>query len=211
MNIENNRKPEEKINLETGEIWAIFADRLFQYIRRRVASESEAEDILQNIFEKIHKNQSDKIINLDGWLYRIAHNAIIDHYRNSEHQLQKESINIEEVEHTLASPTYNIDSETGDNNKYSLKDVEIFKECVDPFLLKLKKGDKEILEQIQKGIPLTEVAKQMNISYSNVKSRAYRARNNLRKEFKKCCDYKFSHDGEIEIKKFKDPDICKCE
>lgn len=64
-------------------IWHEFAVKLGQFIRTRVADPATAEDILQDVFVKIQGriNTLEDPAKLQGWLYLIARNAIIDHYR----------------------------------------------------------------------------------------------------------------------------------
>lgn len=54
--------------------------RLFGFIRQRVASAEDAEDILQDVFYQFAGN-SEPIEQTTSWLYRVARNKIIDSYR----------------------------------------------------------------------------------------------------------------------------------
>jgi RNA polymerase sigma factor (sigma-70 family) len=60
--------------------------RLRNFIRRRVADESDAEDILQDVFyELIEAYRLTKPIEQVGaWLYRVARNRIIDRFRKKK-------------------------------------------------------------------------------------------------------------------------------
>lgn len=60
--------------------------RLRNFIRRRVADEAEAEDILQDVFyELIEAYRLMKPIEQVGaWLYRVARNRIIDRFRKKK-------------------------------------------------------------------------------------------------------------------------------
>jgi RNA polymerase sigma factor (sigma-70 family) len=60
--------------------------RLRNFIRRRVADESDAEDILQDVFyELIEAYRLTKPIEQVGaWLYRVARNRIIDGFRKKK-------------------------------------------------------------------------------------------------------------------------------
>jgi RNA polymerase sigma factor (sigma-70 family) len=62
--------------------------RLRNFIRRRVADESEAEDILQDVFyELIQAYRMMKPIEQVGaWLFRVARNRIIDMFRRARPQ-----------------------------------------------------------------------------------------------------------------------------
>lgn len=56
---------------------------LFSFIRRRVKSEEDAEDILQDVFYQLSENSGvlDQIERLTSWLFTVARNKIIDSYR----------------------------------------------------------------------------------------------------------------------------------
>jgi RNA polymerase sigma factor (sigma-70 family) len=57
--------------------------RLFDFIRKRVRSEEDAEDILQDVFFQLASNYSvtEPIEQLTSWLFMVARNKIIDLYR----------------------------------------------------------------------------------------------------------------------------------
>ena len=57
--------------------------RLFDFIRRRIRSESDAEDILQDVFYQLAASYSvtEPIENLSAWLFTVARNRITDWYR----------------------------------------------------------------------------------------------------------------------------------
>lgn len=68
-------------------LYDAYMERIYRYIYFRVADDEIAEDITSQVFlkawEKLssyHPGQSPFI----GWLYRIAHNAVIDNYRTKK-------------------------------------------------------------------------------------------------------------------------------
>ena len=65
------------------QVWHEFSEKLGQFIRARVADPATAEDLLQDVFVKIHARlgQLKDATKLQSWVYLIARNAIIDHYR----------------------------------------------------------------------------------------------------------------------------------
>ena len=82
------------MNATLEHIWHEFADKLGQFIRARVADPATAEDILQDVFVKIQEpaRPTRRIpAKLEGWIYLIARNAIIDHYRT-----RKETVEVPE-------------------------------------------------------------------------------------------------------------------
>ena len=67
-----------------GEIYDQYAERIYAYIYHRVGQAELAEDLTGQAFmrmlEAIRNGQAWKT-SFSGWLYRIAHNLVIDHYR----------------------------------------------------------------------------------------------------------------------------------
>src|SRR5581483_2279115 len=72
----------------TEQAWEAFHTPLYQFIRRRVADEATAEDLLQEVFLKIHQQGASlrDARCLEGWIYQITRNLIIDYYRNWQHR-----------------------------------------------------------------------------------------------------------------------------
>lgn len=68
----------------TEQVWEAFHAPLHQFIRRRVSDESLAEDLLQEVFLKIHQygESLKEVKHLEGWMYQITRNLIIDSYRS---------------------------------------------------------------------------------------------------------------------------------
>jgi RNA polymerase sigma factor (sigma-70 family) len=60
--------------------------RLFDFIRRRVRTVEDAEDILQDVLYQLLASNSvtDPIEQLSAWLFRVARNKIIDWYRKKK-------------------------------------------------------------------------------------------------------------------------------
>ena len=67
--------------------------RLFNFIRKRVKSTLDAEDILQDVYFQLAKISHDinSIERMSAWLFHIARNKITDNYR------KKKSINFSEL------------------------------------------------------------------------------------------------------------------
>ena len=68
-------------------LYDVYMERIYRYIYFRVADQHAAEDITSDVFLKawekldLYQAGSSPFI---AWLYRIAHNAVIDHYRTSK-------------------------------------------------------------------------------------------------------------------------------
>lgn len=61
-----------------------YEPKILRYIKRITnVSEEESEDILQEIFIKVYRNLNgfNQKLNFSSWIYRVAHNEIINQYR----------------------------------------------------------------------------------------------------------------------------------
>ena len=63
-----------------------YGKRLFSFIRGRVRTNEDAEDILQDVWYQLY-NTTEVIDQLGAWLYRVARNKIIDRYRKKRPEL----------------------------------------------------------------------------------------------------------------------------
>src|ERR1700759_5157873 len=59
-----------------------FGKRLLGFIRQRVGSEADAEDILQDVWYQLTTTvDTEPIEQISGWLFTVARNKITDRYR----------------------------------------------------------------------------------------------------------------------------------
>lgn len=73
---------------EFDKLYLDFSARIFEFIRRRVqtpgSSNELAEDMAAEVFHKALEatQRGVEVTHASGWLFRIARNAVIDHYRH---------------------------------------------------------------------------------------------------------------------------------
>lgn len=83
-----------------GQLYERYYTRVYRYIFHRIARPSEAEDLTAVVFMKalegLHSFQSDRS-GFAPWLFRIARNSVVDHYRRT-----RPSIPIETIDHHAA-------------------------------------------------------------------------------------------------------------
>ena len=60
-----------------------YSRQLFGFIKQRVATKEDAEDILQDVFYQFADNE-EPITQVTGWLYKVARNKITDSYRKKK-------------------------------------------------------------------------------------------------------------------------------
>jgi RNA polymerase sigma-70 factor (ECF subfamily) len=88
-----------------GVLYDRYLHPLFRYIYYRVANYLEAEDLTELVFLKAWEGLG--TLNLEGlnfraWLYRIAHNAVIDHHRTRKPEVSIDQIS--SLHHNNPSP-----------------------------------------------------------------------------------------------------------
>jgi RNA polymerase sigma-70 factor (ECF subfamily) len=169
----------------TEQAWEAFHVPLYQFIRRRVADEATAEDLLQDVFLKIHQHGSSlqDVRRLENWIYQIARNLIIDHYRSYRQPMT--SLETGEV---LDLPD-------------DLPDDDIVSEllpCVRAMVLSLPDQDRQalILTEYQ-GLTQKELSTRLGLSFSGAKSRVQRARERLRQMLLACCHFELDRRGHV--------------
>jgi RNA polymerase sigma-70 factor (ECF subfamily) len=67
-----------------GELYDSYAPRIYAYVYRRVGDAQLAEDLTGDVFVRMIKAiQAERAwhSSFQAWLYRIAHNLVVDHYR----------------------------------------------------------------------------------------------------------------------------------
>ena len=75
-----------------------YESKMLRYIKRLTdVSPEEAEDILQDIFIKLYRNLNgfNPHLKFSSWIYRIAHNEIINHYYKNKSRLQTTHVNLD--------------------------------------------------------------------------------------------------------------------
>jgi RNA polymerase sigma-70 factor (ECF subfamily) len=167
---------------KTEKIWIEFGNQLKSFISRRVKDISVAEDILQDVFVKIHSN----IDNLKdeqkikGWLFRIAKNCIIDYYR-------KKIIDSKELK-----DSYDYEISEGNDAEQEIASglLDMIKELPPIY------SEALLLTEFE-GIKQTELAKKIGLSTSAAKNRVQRARQMIKDDLMKCCHFEFDRYGTI--------------
>src|SRR5688572_14984125 len=100
--------------MEVASIYKQFHSELLNYIRSKIRSREDAEDILQNVFIKISSNL-DKLtedVKLKNWIFTVTRNAIIDYYRANANKKKVEApqeLTDEIAEHEDSDSTKGLD------------------------------------------------------------------------------------------------------
>ena len=110
------RRAQQKDTEAFARLYEAYFDKIYRYLALRIRNDYEAEDLTQQVFMKVMKSISSyKITGVPfaSWLYRIAHNQLVDFLRQKN---KKGTVTIE----GLPIP------DTGDDPQYMIeKQVDI--------------------------------------------------------------------------------------
>lgn len=167
-----------------SDIFEKYRQKLLVFIKDRVSEEKDAEDILQDVFLRlIQTAETDSIIQISGWLYRVARNQIIDSKRKYREErlfrtdsLQEDSIFIREVTEIL------IDDKQSPEKEYFRNLVW---EELNRALKELPKKQRYAFEQTElNGISFKTLSSESGISVKTLLSQKHYAVKYLRKQLK---------------------------
>lgn len=167
-----------------SDLWTESKNRLRGFIARRIDNDSDAEDILQNVFLKIHQNigklkDPQKIY---PWVFQTTRNAIADHYRSNVVDLTEVDEHAEAFAFEPEDP---------------ILEEEVLN-CLEPMIgeLPAKYREAVMLADI-KGLTQKELSEKLDISLSGAKSRVQRGREKLKDVLLECCRLEFGRSGKV--------------
>ena len=142
----------EKIYLE-------YREKVFRYVRGKVASTADAEDVTSEIFLKVLSSLNsydEEKSTLSTWIYTITHNTVCNYYR----ERSKRALSLDE--NALCSDT--------DDGVMSEMENEILKENLAIALETLTEREQDIIVlYYYHETPLRDIAIKMGITYTNAK------------------------------------------
>ncbi len=167
-----------------GNVWQSLSGELHAFIRSRVPTTSDADDILQDVFVRVIEKtsslrQSDRI---ESWVYQTARNAIVDFYRRRTPQPA------DSVEDVVA--------------QYLENSNENLNHAVGAWLSAMtgklpdKLRDAVRMYEVD-GLSQLEIAKRLKISVSGAKSRVQRGRRELEVLLRGCCQLEIDTRGNV--------------
>jgi RNA polymerase sigma-70 factor, ECF subfamily len=170
--------------MTTEGVWEEFHTPLQQFIRRRVSDEATAEDVLQDVFLRIHQHMDTlkDVRKLEGWIYQITRHAIIDAYRSNRHETTLEAAEVLDLPEEL--PDDDVVSELLPSVRAMVRNLpELDRQAL-------------VLTEYQ-GLTQKELAGRLGLSLSGAKSRVQRAREKLKQQLLECCHFELDRRGHI--------------
>jgi RNA polymerase sigma-70 factor, ECF subfamily len=191
------------------EIWQQVHNGLRVFIAKRVSEETEIDDILQEVFVRIHRR-------IDGlkdprrivsWVYQITRHAIIDHYRASGRRLEMPAGLGADMEliHTMAATP--VIAESKDSGEYRSE----LAGCLRPMIDQLNKEYREALMLVElEGLTQQAAAQRIGLSLSGMKSRVQRGRRQLKRKLDECCLIQLDQRHRVSDYTLRDPKRSPC-
>lgn len=171
-------------------LWTEHRRRLFRFVLARVADEATAEDIVHDVLVRayVRRNALRDHSRFTQWLYQIARNAVIDHYRAQRP--------------TIPLPENLPDAESEDSHQARME----LSACLQPFVQALPDHYRKAIElsEIQ-GRSQRDIADELGLSLSGAKSRIQRGRRMLADMVLDCCRLEFDSTGSIMSYEPRDP------
>ena len=186
------------------QIWVNFSSRLHVFINQRISNTSDTDDILQEVFLKIH-SKIDTLkdeTKIQSWIYRIAQNTIIDYHRKQKGRF----VNIdflplpdEQDEECI------VRKNSSGNNIIPLSVEDNHEDAEQEIASGLKEMVKTLPEKYSQalllvefeGLSQIELSERLGISISGAKSRVQRGRQMLWDALMRCCHFEFDKYGTI--------------
>ena len=68
------------LEVKVAQVFDLLRDPVYRYFLRRLADASEAEDLTQEVFLRLYSwlDKGRKVENIRAWVFRVAHNLVID-------------------------------------------------------------------------------------------------------------------------------------
>lgn len=161
--------------MEIGALYTDFHRTLLGYIKSKINSGEDAEDILQNVFLKITSGRhslEDKQ-SVKNWVFIVTRNAITDYYR------QKGKSNLTTLEISRAEEM------TDEQEKRAIESLSC---CLIDMINQLPEEYRHILIDSElRGISQKELADKYGMAYSSLRTRVQRGRERLKQVILDCC------------------------
>ena len=177
---------------DTEQLWGQMHERLLSYIRRRVATPEDAEDILQDVFVRIHASlpslrDSESVL---AWTYQIARNAITDYYRKRAADSRALAELAEEARQADRV------AENGIKPDVTRQAAEEFAGCLEPLLGEVPEPYRQAIRLTElEGLRQKDAAGQLGLSVPGMKARVQRGRSKFKDVILDCCSVEFDRRG----------------
>lgn len=198
----NVNEPNEWQAVQT--LWESSSQRLRAWLERRTGNSHDAEDLVQETFTRVQERigalrDSER---LDAWVGTIAANVLADHGRKRARQ---------------TTPLEDMESSARADQPASCEDASAglqsaVADWIEAFAARLDDDDAGIIRSIDlEGRAQVDVARELGVAPSTVRSRVQRARSRLRKHLEDCCTFAFDARGSLTDATRRPGSACDCD
>lgn len=157
-------------NHSFGKLYDYHFDAIFRFIYYRTNHQQTAEDLTEEVFLKAYRslvNLKGGTETLRGWLYSIARNTIIDHYRKA-----KETVDLDALEQLPSYEDSVVDRLEASDDTLALLET-----------LKKLSPEQQIILKLRffEDLSITEIATTLNKSEGNIRIIQHRGLQQLKK------------------------------
>jgi RNA polymerase sigma-70 factor (ECF subfamily) len=164
---------------------------LHAFIARRVESPEVADDLTQDVLVRLLTHNPGRVEHPTAWLYRVARNVIIDHYRTRSSGSRRQ----DRLDADDPAPAGPAQDPFADDPQTAHRELA---ECLRPLVDQLAEPYRSAVSAVDIGGQThTDVAHAVGISTSGMKSRVQRGRRQLRQLLTDCCRVHTSPTGSI--------------
>lgn len=157
--------------------WAELTSQVRRFVGRRLSDPHAADDVTQDVMLKVQAQLGElpPEEKLSAWVWRVARNAIVDHYRARG---VRDHGSIDEAQ---------VPDGTGADEQHEA--VRELTPCLNKLIAHLPEPYRQALTLADlEGLSQQELAERAGVSLSGAKSRVQRARQQLRELILDCCD-----------------------
>ena len=171
---------------ELNIIWNEFNNALLFFIKKRVKSDEDAKDLLQEVFIKI--SQKDYSFSsssqLTSFIYKVTRNTIIDHWRSQGKN---------------SGRVISLDFDPGDNITEEVKtEFSTVVDCIHKMKSVIPEKYSVVFDLYEdQKLSHKQIAEKLNISVSGSKTRLQRAREKIKALLISCCKIETDKYGNI--------------
>jgi RNA polymerase sigma-70 factor (ECF subfamily) len=182
--------------------WRELRARLHGFVGRRVGNPEDAEDVVQDVFVRMQRNigalsSADR---LDAWAFRIARNAIADHYRSPS----RRGVTGEAAAKVMDG--LEADGVVGEPSNDARAELA---RCIAPMVRGLPDTYRRAVELTElEGMTQSAAAERLGLSLPGAKSRVQRGRARLRAMLLRCCEIETDRRGRVIAFETRDGEGC---
>jgi RNA polymerase sigma-70 factor (ECF subfamily) len=179
--------------------WRELRARLGAFVGRRVGNPEDAEDIVQDVFVRMQRGLLglSSTERLDAWAFKIARNAIADHYRSPKRRSADEGEGARASDVPLADPA-------GEGTPSDAR-TEMAR-CISPMVRALPNDYRRAIELTEfGGLTQAAAAERLGLSVPGAKSRVQRGRTRLKEMLLRCCEIETDRRGRVVAFETRDP------